>query len=54
MEDRRQSHTAPSRIIRAKADALRAKLDVGKPAIAMAAHNPSAAKLATEAGFNAA
>jgi hypothetical protein len=53
-EDRRRSHTAPSRIIRAKADALRAKLDVGKPAIAMAAHNLLAAKLATEAGFNAA
>ena len=39
VEDRRRSHTAPSRIIRAKADALRAKLDVGKPAVAMAAHN---------------
>jgi hypothetical protein len=37
MEDRRRSHSAPSRIIRAKADALRANLDVGKPAIAMAA-----------------
>jgi 2-methylisocitrate lyase-like PEP mutase family enzyme len=36
------------------ADAPRAKLDVGKPAIAMAAHNPLAAKLATKAGFNAA
>lgn len=34
-------------------DALRAKLDVGRPAIAMAAHNPLAAKLATEAGFDA-
>ena len=33
--------------------ALRARLDVGKPAIAMAAHNPLAAKLATEAGFDA-
>jgi hypothetical protein len=30
----------------AKVEALRAKLDVGKPAIAMAAHNPLAAKLA--------
>lgn len=39
LEDRRQSRTAPSRIIRAKAEELRAKLDVGKPAIAMAAHN---------------
>jgi phosphonopyruvate hydrolase len=37
----------------AKADALRARLDVGKPAIAMAAHNPLAAKLATAAGFDA-
>jgi phosphonopyruvate hydrolase len=34
-------------------DALRAKLDTAKPAIAMAAHNPLAAKLATEAGFDA-
>jgi 2-methylisocitrate lyase-like PEP mutase family enzyme len=37
----------------AKVEALRARLDVGKPAIAMAAHNPLAAKLATEAGFDA-
>lgn len=36
-----------------KAAALRAKLDVGKPALAMAAHNPLAAKLAAEAGFDA-
>lgn len=36
-----------------KADALRAKLDVRRPAIAMAAHNPLAAKLAAEAGFDA-
>lgn len=35
------------------AEALRAKLDVGRPALAMAAHNPLAAKLATEAGFDA-
>ena len=35
------------------ADALRAKLDTGKPALAMAAHNPLAAKLATDAGFDA-
>ena len=32
----------------------RTRLDVGKPAIAMAARNPLAAKLATEPGFNAA
>src|SRR5436190_5058407 len=37
----------------AKAAALRAKLDVRKPAIAMAAHNPLAAKLAAHAGFDA-
>lgn len=36
-----------------KAAALRAKLDPGKPALAMAAHNPLAAKLAAEAGFDA-
>jgi phosphonopyruvate hydrolase len=36
-----------------KAAALRAKLDVGKPALAMAAHNPLAAKLAADAGFDA-
>src|SRR3954462_207041 len=36
-----------------KAQALRAKLDVRKPAIAMAAHNPLAAKLAANAGFDA-
>src|SRR4051794_12761589 len=36
-----------------KAQALRAKLDVAKPAIAMAAHNPLAAKLAANAGFDA-
>jgi phosphonopyruvate hydrolase len=36
-----------------KAEALRAKLDVGKPAIAMAAHNPLAARLAAQAGFDA-
>jgi len=36
-----------------KAGALRAKLDVRKPALAMAAHNPLAAKLAADAGFDA-
>ncbi len=36
-----------------KAQALRAKLNVGKPALAMAAHNPLAAKLAANAGFDA-
>ncbi|MCO6416945.1 phosphonopyruvate hydrolase [Siccirubricoccus sp. KC 17139] len=35
------------------AAALLAKLDVGRPAVAMAAHTPLAAKLAAEAGFNA-
>lgn len=33
--------------------ALRAKIDVRRPAIAMAAHNPLAAKLAADAGFDA-
>ena len=33
--------------------ALRAMIDVGRPAIAMAAHNPLAAKLAANAGFDA-
>ncbi|HEY1978613.1 MAG TPA: phosphonopyruvate hydrolase [Xanthobacteraceae bacterium] len=37
----------------AKAAALRRKLDVRKPALAMAAHNPIAAKLAAAAGFDA-
>jgi 2-methylisocitrate lyase-like PEP mutase family enzyme len=37
----------------ASADALRAKIDVHRPAIAMAAHNPLAAKLAANAGFDA-
>jgi phosphonopyruvate hydrolase len=37
----------------AKVSALRAKLNVGRPALAMAAHNPIAAKLAAEAGFDA-
>lgn len=32
---------------------LRAKLDVRRPAVAMAAHNPLAAKLAAAAGFDA-
>jgi phosphonopyruvate hydrolase len=36
-----------------KAAMLRAKLDVRKPALAMAAHNPLAAKLAAAAGFDA-
>jgi phosphonopyruvate hydrolase len=36
-----------------KPQALRARLDVRKPAIAMAAHNPLAAKLAANAGFDA-
>lgn len=36
-----------------KAEALRALLDPHNPAIAMAAHNPLAAKLAAEAGFGA-
>jgi phosphonopyruvate hydrolase len=36
-----------------RADALRAKLDPRRPAVAMAAHNPLAAKLAAEAGFDA-
>src|SRR5579862_8928601 len=33
--------------------ALRAKLNVHRPALAMAAHNPLAAKLAANAGFDA-
>jgi 2-methylisocitrate lyase-like PEP mutase family enzyme len=36
-----------------RAEALRAKLDVARPAIAMAARNPLAAKLATDADFDA-
>jgi phosphoenolpyruvate phosphomutase len=36
-----------------KAAALREKLNVKRPALAMAAHNPLAAKLAAEAGFDA-
>ncbi len=39
--------------MQAKAAALRDWLDVRKPAIAMAAHNPLAAKLAAAAGFDA-
>jgi phosphonopyruvate hydrolase len=35
------------------AAALRARIDVHRPAIAMAAHNPLAAKLAASAGFDA-
>src|ERR1700694_5138074 len=38
---------------RRTAAALRAKLDVHRPALAMAAHNPLAAKLAANAGFDA-
>lgn len=38
---------------RAKIAALRARLKTGSPAIAMAAHNPLAAKLAADAGFGA-
>src|SRR3954469_22985468 len=37
----------------AKATALRAKLNVERPALAMAAHNPLVAKLAANAGFDA-
>src|SRR5258708_12160877 len=37
----------------ASAEALRAKIDVHRPALAMAAHNPLAAKLAADAGFDA-
>lgn len=40
-------------MLNAKAEALRSRLDVGKPAVAMAAHNPLSAKLAAEAGFDA-
>jgi phosphonopyruvate hydrolase len=36
-----------------KSAGLRAKLDVHRPALAMAAHNPLAAKLAATAGFDA-
>jgi phosphonopyruvate hydrolase len=39
--------------VQSKAGALRARLDVRKPALAMAAHNPLAAKLAAKAGFDA-
>jgi len=37
----------------AKATALRAKLNVERPALAMAAHNPLSARLAADAGFDA-
>src|SRR5438477_13021041 len=37
----------------AKAATLRSKIDVHRPAVAMAAHNPLAAKLAARAGFDA-
>jgi len=36
-----------------QAEALRRKIDPARPAIAMAAHNPLAAKLAIDAGFDA-
>jgi phosphonopyruvate hydrolase len=36
-----------------KVASLRERLDVNRPAVAMAAHNPLAAKLAVEAGFDA-
>ena len=38
---------------RARIDKLRSILNTAKPAVAMAAHNPLAAKLAAEAGFGA-
>src|SRR3954447_679770 len=37
----------------ARAATLRSKLDVHRPAVAMAAHNPLAAKLAARSGFDA-
>jgi phosphoenolpyruvate phosphomutase len=37
----------------ARAATLRSKPDVHRPAVAMAAHNPLAAKLAASAGFDA-
>src|SRR5947209_5020381 len=37
----------------ATAATLRSKIDVHRPAVAMAAHNPLAAKLAAGAGFDA-
>lgn len=40
-------------ILNPRAAALRAKFDVAHPAVAMSAHNPLAAKLAAEAGFEA-
>src|SRR5271156_868463 len=36
-----------------KAATLRSKIDVHRPVVAMAAHNPLAAKLAAGAGFDA-
>ena len=36
-----------------KSEGLRARLDVHRPSLAMAAHNPLAAKLAADAGFDA-
>jgi phosphonopyruvate hydrolase len=38
---------------RSKVVGLRTKMDVNRPALAMAAHNPLAAKLAANAGFDA-
>lgn len=43
----------PSPAPPSKADALRARLQPQRPAIAMSAHNPLSAKLAAEAGFDA-
>ncbi len=42
-----------AKLAASKSEALRAKLDVHRPAVAMAAHNPLAAKLAAQAGFDA-
>lgn len=39
--------------VNARIAALRAKLNVDRPAVAMAAHNPLSAKLAAQAGFDA-
>ena len=39
--------------LQSKIDLLRSRLDTDNPAIAMAAHNPMAAKLACEAGYGA-
>src|SRR5581483_8484991 len=44
---------AVTAVTASKSASLRAKLDVHRPALAMAAHNPLAAKLAAQAGFDA-